>query len=256
MTYPPYYLQPFHAYSEGNLSWQAAFEVRPRAGGRAGGGGRARAGGRAGARRAGRRAGEQDGKRGTWGRAANRAGGASSGKGRGAGGGMAWGQRLACPQSHQHPQHPPWPACSQHQLQPLAPACRLSTSALQPHSSLTRARPARPPARPPAAQVEPAADVIALRVWPTEALTGEEARSRLRTNLFSALRHFYAQNGVAEPRDILDIGCSVGAWRVHFVRCACTRACVVLCVCIVCAGYVACACAGRRGGQRGRISFL
>ena len=45
VTYPPYYLQPFHAYSEGNLSWQAAFEVRPRAGGRAGGWVRGLAGG-------------------------------------------------------------------------------------------------------------------------------------------------------------------------------------------------------------------
>lgn len=27
VTYPSYYMVPFHAYSEGNLSWQAAFEV-------------------------------------------------------------------------------------------------------------------------------------------------------------------------------------------------------------------------------------
>mmetsp|Transcript_24097 Transcript_24097/g.75530 ORF Transcript_24097/g.75530 Transcript_24097/m.75530 type:complete len:120 (-) Transcript_24097:180-539(-) len=27
VEYPGYYLQPFHAYDEGNLSWQAAFEV-------------------------------------------------------------------------------------------------------------------------------------------------------------------------------------------------------------------------------------
>ena len=27
--YPDYYLKPFHAYDEGNLSWLAAFEVEP-----------------------------------------------------------------------------------------------------------------------------------------------------------------------------------------------------------------------------------
>lgn len=66
-------------------------------------------------------------------------------------------------------------------------------------------------------EVEPAADVIALRVWPNEALAPEEARARLRTNVFSAIRHFYSANGVPEPREILDIGCSVGelaGWRL------------------------------------------
>ena len=27
ITYPSYYLKPFHAYDDGNLSWQAAMEV-------------------------------------------------------------------------------------------------------------------------------------------------------------------------------------------------------------------------------------
>lgn len=27
LQYPDYYLQPFHAYDEGNLCWEAAFEV-------------------------------------------------------------------------------------------------------------------------------------------------------------------------------------------------------------------------------------
>ena len=36
VTYPSYYRQPFHAYREGNLSWKAAFEVRPPASGRGG----------------------------------------------------------------------------------------------------------------------------------------------------------------------------------------------------------------------------
>lgn len=31
LTYPDYYLRPFHAYDTGNLSWQAAFEVEPAA---------------------------------------------------------------------------------------------------------------------------------------------------------------------------------------------------------------------------------
>jgi hypothetical protein len=29
VTYPEYYLKPFHAYSEGNLCWLAAFEAEP-----------------------------------------------------------------------------------------------------------------------------------------------------------------------------------------------------------------------------------
>ena len=29
MSYPSYYLQPFHAYEDGNLNWLAAFEVEP-----------------------------------------------------------------------------------------------------------------------------------------------------------------------------------------------------------------------------------
>jgi hypothetical protein len=29
IVYPDYYLKPFHAYDEGNLSWMAAFEVEP-----------------------------------------------------------------------------------------------------------------------------------------------------------------------------------------------------------------------------------
>ena len=31
LNYPDYYLKPFHAYDEGNLSWQAAIEVEPAA---------------------------------------------------------------------------------------------------------------------------------------------------------------------------------------------------------------------------------
>jgi hypothetical protein len=29
MAYPSYYLKPFHGYDEGNMNWQAAFEVEP-----------------------------------------------------------------------------------------------------------------------------------------------------------------------------------------------------------------------------------
>ena len=29
LEYPSYYTQPFHAYDEGNLCWQAAFQVPP-----------------------------------------------------------------------------------------------------------------------------------------------------------------------------------------------------------------------------------
>jgi hypothetical protein len=65
--------------------------------------------------------------------------------------------------------------------------------------------------------VEPAADVIALRVWPGEDLAPEEARARLRSKLFGSLHDFYHVNEVAAPAEILDIGCSVGA----LVYCLC-----------------------------------
>lgn len=29
IEYPDYFLQPFHAYEEGNLNWLAAYEIEP-----------------------------------------------------------------------------------------------------------------------------------------------------------------------------------------------------------------------------------
>lgn len=61
-------------------------------------------------------------------------------------------------------------------------------------------------------EVEPATQVMALRVWKAEELTPLAAQTRLRRGIFDGIRSFAAAHGLEqEPRDILDIGCSVGA---------------------------------------------
>ncbi len=59
---------------------------------------------------------------------------------------------------------------------------------------------------PAAFEAEPATYAMALRVWPQESLTWEEAQARLRGSFHQVL----AEYGPQEVRDILDIGCSVG----------------------------------------------
>ncbi|PRW56637.1 Methyltransferase type 11 [Chlorella sorokiniana] len=59
-------------------------------------------------------------------------------------------------------------------------------------------------------EVEPAGDVMALRVWKTEELTPLQAQTRLRKAIYTAIRTFQAKHGLAEPKDMIDIGCSVG----------------------------------------------
>ncbi|HEX2910619.1 MAG TPA: class I SAM-dependent methyltransferase [Chloroflexia bacterium] len=55
-------------------------------------------------------------------------------------------------------------------------------------------------------EAEPATYAMALRIWPGEKLTWQDAHDRLRTTFHTAL----AEQGVTEVHDILDIGCSVG----------------------------------------------
>lgn len=59
---------------------------------------------------------------------------------------------------------------------------------------------------PAAFEAEPATYAMALRVWPQESLTWEEAQARLRGSFHQVL----AKYGPTEVRDILDIGCSIG----------------------------------------------
>ena len=54
---------------------------------------------------------------------------------------------------------------------------------------------------------------MALRVWPKDRITAEEAQQRLRdsyTDIVRAHRTKYNAEGEVEPKKILDIGCSVG----------------------------------------------
>ncbi|EFN58298.1 hypothetical protein CHLNCDRAFT_50738 [Chlorella variabilis] len=59
-------------------------------------------------------------------------------------------------------------------------------------------------------EVEPASDVMALRVWKTEQLTPLQAMTRLRKAIYTAIRAFQARHDLREVRDMIDIGCSVG----------------------------------------------
>jgi trans-aconitate methyltransferase len=58
--------------------------------------------------------------------------------------------------------------------------------------------------------VEPASEVMALRVWKTEQLTPLQAQTRLRKAVYDAIRSFQARHGLREVRAAIDIGCSVG----------------------------------------------
>jgi SAM-dependent methyltransferase len=55
-------------------------------------------------------------------------------------------------------------------------------------------------------ETEPATYAMALRVWPREDLTWEEAQTRLRSSFHTVL----AEYGPSAVHDVLDIGCSIG----------------------------------------------
>ncbi|HEY9649632.1 MAG TPA: class I SAM-dependent methyltransferase [Coleofasciculaceae cyanobacterium] len=59
---------------------------------------------------------------------------------------------------------------------------------------------------PAALEAESATYAMALRVWPQESLTWQEAQARLRGSFHNVL----AEYGPQQVRDILDIGCSIG----------------------------------------------
>ena len=60
-------------------------------------------------------------------------------------------------------------------------------------------------------EVEPATQVMALRVWKTELdLDPATAQARLRRGILDAAREFMRQHGVAAPKDMIDIGCATG----------------------------------------------
>ncbi len=63
-------------------------------------------------------------------------------------------------------------------------------------------------------EAESATYSMALRVWPQEQLTGEQAQDRLRSSFHEVL----AQHGPSQVRDILDIGCSVGISTMYLHR--------------------------------------
>jgi ubiquinone/menaquinone biosynthesis C-methylase UbiE len=71
-----------------------------------------------------------------------------------------------------------------------------------------------------AAEVEPATDVMALRVWKKEKELGPlEAQARLRCSIQEAMQTMIDTHNLSKPNQILDIGCSVGVssrWLAAF----------------------------------------
>ena len=61
-----------------------------------------------------------------------------------------------------------------------------------------------------AVEAEPATYSMALRVYPKERITAEEAQRRLRDSYTDALRAHVEAHGAGEPETIVDVGCSVG----------------------------------------------
>ncbi|KAL4427807.1 hypothetical protein ABPG75_001896 [Micractinium tetrahymenae] len=59
-------------------------------------------------------------------------------------------------------------------------------------------------------EVEPASEVMALRVWKTEQLTPLQAQTRLRKAIYNSIHAFIAEHGLTQPKDVIDVGCSVG----------------------------------------------
>ena len=59
-------------------------------------------------------------------------------------------------------------------------------------------------------EAEPATYSMALRVYPKDRITADQAQSRLRDSYTQALRKHHDAHGAGEPTTILDVGCSVG----------------------------------------------
>jgi len=60
-------------------------------------------------------------------------------------------------------------------------------------------------------EVEPATQVMALRVWKDEtSLSPLAAQQRLRSSIYGAIDDFRRRHGLRDPLEILDVGCSTG----------------------------------------------
>ena len=68
-------------------------------------------------------------------------------------------------------------------------------------------------------EVEPASDAMCLRVYKTELdLSVMEATTRVRMGILDAVKDFAIKYNLKQPREIIDIGCSVGVstrWLAH-----------------------------------------
>ena len=72
---------------------------------------------------------------------------------------------------------------------------------------------------PAAVECESATMSMALRVWPTESLTAEEAQERLRSSFLKEVRRYLQDVAkLADPKAILDVGCSVGVSTFYMAR--------------------------------------
>ena len=69
-------------------------------------------------------------------------------------------------------------------------------------------------------ECESATMAMALRVWPTEALTAAQAQTRLRQSFLSAVKSYMATFASREgfPQRIADVGCSVGVSTYYIAK--------------------------------------
>lgn len=69
-------------------------------------------------------------------------------------------------------------------------------------------------------ECESATMAMALRVWPTEALTAVQAQTRLRQSFLSAVKSYMGTDAAERgfPRRIADVGCSVGVSTSYIAK--------------------------------------
>jgi len=69
-----------------------------------------------------------------------------------------------------------------------------------------------------ASECESATYSMALRVWPNDGLTAAQAQDRLRFSFLDEVNAYLKSKGVASPKSIIDVGCSVGVSTDYLAR--------------------------------------
>jgi ubiquinone/menaquinone biosynthesis C-methylase UbiE len=67
-------------------------------------------------------------------------------------------------------------------------------------------------------ECESATMSMALRVWPKDGLSAEEAQDRLRDSFSTAVKSYLAKSKKSNPSTIIDMGCSIGISTFYLAR--------------------------------------